>query len=166
MSDAPGWYIVNVADAPTVRHPLAGTWTRFERPDAPFQEVGVNLRVLEPGQVSTMYHAENVEEHFLVLSGECLAIVGGAQRPMVAWDFLHVPAGVSHTFIGAGDGPCAILMMGGRHADLRTFYPQSDVAEAHGASSPSPTELPAEAYAAWRGHGFEETTLEWPPRPA
>lgn len=163
MSTPPQWFVVNVADAPTVRHSIAGTWTRFERPEAPFQEVGVNLRVLEPGQPSTIFHAENSEEHFLVLSGRCKAILGGSERELVAWDFLHVPAGVPHTFVGAGEGPCAILMMGARHPDMRTFYPQSDLAAAHGASSPEPTESTQIAYAPWDGGTLEPVRLEWPP---
>ncbi len=164
MSTPQPWYVVNVADAPTVRHPVAGTWTRFERPEFPFQEVGVNLRVLEPGQPSTIFHAENSEEHFLVLSGRCLAILGGHQRELGPWDFLHVPAGVPHTFVGAGEGPCAILMMGARHPDMRSFYPVSELAATHGASSPEPTESTEVAYADWAGAALEPAQLEWPPR--
>lgn len=163
MSSPAQWFVVNVADAPTVRHEIAGTLTQFEDPDHPFQEVGVNIRVLEPGQVSGMYHAENAEEHFLVLSGRCLALVGGVERELGPWDFLHVPPGVSHTIVGAGEGPCAVLMMGGRHPDRRTYYPASEMAAAHGASSPVSTESPLEAYDAWRGLGLTAETLAWPP---
>jgi uncharacterized cupin superfamily protein len=164
MSQAPGWYVVNVADADTVSHEKAGLWVRLERPEQPFQEVGVNIRVLEPGQTSGMYHAESAEEHFLVLSGRCLGLIGGVEQELVAWDFVHVPPGVSHTFVGAGDGPCSILMMGGRHADKRTFYPASELAAKHDASSPVDTEVPTEAYDAWRGIGFEDVELAWPPK--
>lgn len=162
MSTPPSWYVVNVADAPTVRHPVAGLWARLERPGEPFGEVGVNVRVLEPGQPSTIYHAENAEEHFLVLAGECLAIIGGVERPLRTWDFVHVPPGVPHTFVGAGEGPCAILMMGGRHPEMRAFYPANDLAAAHGASAAEPTESAAEAYAAWRDQPFEPAELDWP----
>lgn len=165
MSAVPGWYVVNVADAPTVRHEKAGLWVKLEHDAQPFQEVGVNIRVLEPGQTSGMYHAESSEEHFLVLSGACLALVGGAERELQAWDFLHVPAGVSHTFVGAGEGPCSILMMGGRSPEKRTYYPQSDLAAKYDASSPVSTESPAEAYDAWRGIHFEDVQLSWPPTP-
>ncbi|MBJ7472256.1 MAG: cupin domain-containing protein [Solirubrobacteraceae bacterium] len=164
MSTPRQWYVVNVADAPTVRHSIAGTLTRFESPEDPFQEVGVNLRVLEPGQPSTIFHAENSEEHFLVLSGRCMAIIGSVERELGAWDFLHVPAGVPHTFVGAGEGPCAILMIGARHADMRSFYPVSDLAAAHGASSTEPTESTQTAYAGWSEGTLEPTQLDWPPR--
>jgi uncharacterized cupin superfamily protein len=163
MDSAPHWFVVNVADAPTVSHPIAGTWTRFEDPQHPFQQVGVNLRVLGPGQPSTIYHAENAEETFLVISGHCLAIVGGQERELGPWDLLHTAPGVAHTFVGAGEGPCAILMIGARHPELQSYYPYSPVADAHGASAKEPTDNPAEAYAEWRGAGFIETALQWPP---
>lgn len=159
----PGWFVVNVAEAPTVEHPIAGMWTRFEPPGMPFGQVGVNLRTLMPGQPSTIYHAENAEETFLVLGGECIAIVGGLERPLRAWDLLHVQPGVPHTFVGAGEGPCSILMIGARHSEMRTFYPVSELAAEHGASAATPTEDTAEAYAGWAGSGFVEATLPWPP---
>ena len=159
----PGWFVVNVAEAPTVEHPIAGMWTRFEPPGMPFMQVGINLRTLQPGQPSTIYHAEDAEETFLVISGHCLAIVGGIERELGPWDLLHVQPGVPHTFVGAGDGPCSILGIGGRHEDLRTFYPVSELAAAHGASASSPTEHPAEAYAEWAKTPFTEATLPWPP---
>jgi hypothetical protein len=31
-----------------------------------------------------------------------------------AVDFLHCPAGTEHVFVGSGDGPCAVLMIGAR----------------------------------------------------
>jgi uncharacterized cupin superfamily protein len=163
MDSPPTWFVVNIADAPTVSHPIAGTWTRFEDPHHPFQQVGVNLRVLGPGQPSTMYHAENAEETFLVISGHCVAIIGGQERALGPWDLLHVSPGVPHTFVGAGEGPCAILMIGARHPDLRSFYPYSPLAESYGASAPADTEDPAKAYEEWRHAGFLEIPLEWPP---
>ena len=33
------------------------------------------------------------------------------------WDFFHSPAGTEHIFVGAGDGPCVILMAGARLED-------------------------------------------------
>ena len=42
-----------------------------------------------------MYHAESNQEDFLVLAGECLAIVEGEERRLRAWDFLHCPPGTS-----------------------------------------------------------------------
>lgn len=158
---APGWYVVNVANARTVSHPVAGRWTRLEQPEMPFEQVGIHVRVLEPGQPSTVFHAEDAEESFLVLSGRCLAIVGTEQRELQTWDFLHCQPGVPHTFVGAGEGPCAILSIGARHPDLHSHYPVSELAAAYGASVTTPTDSPAEAYAAWGG-GFTDVTPVWP----
>jgi hypothetical protein len=69
---------------------------------------------MQPGQPNCRYHSEPVQEDFLVLHCECIAIVEGEERPMRQWDFLHSPAGVEHVFVGAGDSPCAILMIGSR----------------------------------------------------
>jgi quercetin dioxygenase-like cupin family protein len=39
----------------------------------------------------TMYHREKAQEGFLVLSGECLLVVEGEERPLRQWDFFHCP---------------------------------------------------------------------------
>jgi hypothetical protein len=61
-----------------------------------------------------MYHWENDQEDFLVLAGEALLIVEGRERPLRQWDFVHCPPGTRHVFVGAGDGPCAVLAIGAR----------------------------------------------------
>ena len=84
-----------------------------------------------------MYHAESVQEDFLVLMGECIAIVEDQERRLRAWDFLHCPPGTAHPFVGAGDGPCVLLCTGNRDLDEETFwriYKRSDVALRYGAS--------------------------------
>ena len=40
-----------------------------------------------------------------------------------AWDFFHAPAGTEHIFVGAGAGPCVILMAGGRSAAVGGLLP-------------------------------------------
>ena len=64
-------------------------------------------------------------------------------------------------FVGAGDGPCAILMLGARSDDLRLHYPVSEVAGRHGASVTTATDDPREAYADWPGQ-WQPTRLDWP----
>lgn len=160
----PNWFVVNVADAPALDSERAGTWVSFERPEDRFPEVGINIRVLKPGQPSTKYHAESVQEDFLVLSGECIAIVEGEERRLGAWDFLHCPAGTEHAFVGAGEGPCAILMVGARRPDATIHYPVSEVAARYGASVARPTSSPSEAYADWGGReSLRPTRVAWPP---
>jgi hypothetical protein len=97
-----GWFVVNARDAAWQGHPEFGARCNFElgrrvlgeRDDlepSPFPQIGVNLDVFWPGQPSSLYHAETEQEDFLVLAGECVAIVEGQERPLRAWDFLHCP---------------------------------------------------------------------------
>jgi len=158
----PDAFVINVADAPAMRHERGGAAAAFESPDDRFKQVGVNVRVLEPGQLASAYHSESMEEHFLVLSGECLVILDGEERQLVAWDFLHCAAGTEHVFVGAGDGPCAILMVGARGPEKTLEYPANELAARYGASAPRTTSDPAEAYADW-GSEFTPTQLAWPP---
>src|SRR5918994_1726448 len=100
----PGWFVVNVADAHGIRDPGAGIYARFENRDAaPFEDFGINVHVLPPGEPSTLYHAEPVQEDFLVLDGDVLAIVEEEERLLRRWDFVHCPAGTRHAFAGAGE---------------------------------------------------------------
>ena len=156
------WFVVNVADAPAFRHEVAGVRVRFEDAEDPFPDFGINIRVLEPGEPACRYHSENRQEGFLVLSGECLLIVEDEERALKAWDYFHCPAGVTHVFVGAGDGPCAILMVGARGGDT-AHYPVSEVAARYGASVSTPTDSPPEAYSDW-SREFTPVKLDWPPR--
>ena len=94
-----------------------------------------------------MYHAESEQEGFLVLSGECVAIVEGQERRMGPWDYLHCPPGTGHITVGAGDGPCAILMVGTRSPDRATHYLVEPAAAHHGYSVAQATDDAREAYA-------------------
>jgi uncharacterized cupin superfamily protein len=164
-----GWFVVNARDAAWLTNEAFGARCRFEA-DVPvvrgtdlepmrFPELGITLAVLQPGQPSTLYHAESAQEDFLVLSGECVAVVEGEERRLRAWDFLHCPPGTEHGFTGAGDGPCAILMIGARPAGRTVRYSPSELA----ASVEAQTDSPREAYAAyphWR-HGRPPGGLPW-----
>lgn len=153
-----GWFVVNARDAAWLRNEAFGGRCPFEasprvladRPDLEprrFAQVGCILAVLEQGKPSTLYHRESDQEDFLVLAGECLLVIEGQQRPLRAWDFVHCPPGTAHSFIGRGDGPCVILMIGARGSDKTIVYPRSDAALDHGAGVETETDSPAEAYA-------------------
>jgi uncharacterized cupin superfamily protein len=156
------WFVVNVADAQAQEYEKSGSWVRFEDPDERFPDFGINIHVLQPGQPNCKYHHEDQQEDFLVLAGECIAIVDDEEHRLRTWDFLHCPPGTPHVFIGAGDGPCAILMVGARKPDEEVQYPVSEVAAKYGASVSQPTDSPEEAYADW-GRDYTETRLSWPP---
>ena len=60
--------------------------------------------------------------------------------------------------MGAGAGPCAILMVGARDPDDTVLYPVSDLARRHGAGVETETDSPAVAY-----EGREAQRPERPP---
>jgi uncharacterized cupin superfamily protein len=150
-----GWFVVNAREAAWEHNEpgFGGSYTCFEG-ESRFPEIGINVSVLRPGEVSCMYHGEDAQEDFLVLSGECLLIVESQERPLHAWDFVHCPAWTEHVFVGAGEGPCVIVAVGGRHpghdgsrSDPGVIYPRNETALRHGASVEETTPSATEAYA-------------------
>jgi quercetin dioxygenase-like cupin family protein len=150
-----GWFVVNVRDAEWWFTDSRGAACWFEseygEPPVEFTQLGIHVTVLEPGQPTT-YHAESSQEAFLVLSGECRLLVEGEERLLRPWDFFHAPPWTEHAFVGAGDGPCVILMAGARGlatqpGELQVRYPVSELAARYGASVETETSDPAQAYA-------------------
>jgi len=146
-----GWFVVNVRDARWLTSEggelqPSGSECGFESAKAEFGELGVRLHVLPPGESNGLYHSESKQEDFLVLHGECLLLVAGEERRLRRWDFVHCPPGTEHIFVGAGDGPCVILMVGARGDDWTIDYPVSEVAARHGASVEERTSSPDAAY--------------------
>ena len=141
-----GWWILNARDIGWFTVERGGTWCSFESPDAPSPLLGIGIHILWPGETPGFYHAESNQEGFLVLSGECVAVVEGEERRMGPWDYLHCPPGTAHITIGAGDGPCAILMVGTRSPDRTIEYTPDPAAARHGAAVAEPTDTPREAY--------------------
>jgi uncharacterized cupin superfamily protein len=158
-----GWFVLNLGDALAVcNEEKGGAEYPLEPRAAPFGDFGVNVRVLWPGQPNAHYHSEGVQEGFLVLSGECTLIVEEEERPLRQWDYFHCPADTRHVFVGAGDGPCAIVMIGSRPEVETLLYPVSDVAARYGASVAKETDSGDEAYADWPGE-YVPVRLPWPP---
>jgi uncharacterized cupin superfamily protein len=143
VPDGHGWFAMNARDARWVRRPGRGHnapltgWTDFEA-ETYFPQVGVNLLVLEPGEPVGMYHWEADQEDFLVLSGEALLIVEGEERPLRQWEFVHCPPETKHIIVGAGDGPCIVVAVGGREHIQEDCnggeYVADEAARRHGAS--------------------------------
>jgi uncharacterized cupin superfamily protein len=142
-----GWFILNLAEIGWKTEEGNGTWCMFESPQAPSAMLGIGVHILQPGETPGFYHAESEQEGFLVLSGECIAIVEGEERRMGPWDYLHCPPGTDHITVGAGDGPCAILMVGTRTPGHTIRYPVDETAARRGASVKTATDSPEEAYA-------------------
>jgi uncharacterized cupin superfamily protein len=156
-----GWFVVNARDAAWLqRDGAGGRRAKFELDGrvaagtdlepVMFGQVGYALEVIAPGEPSGMYHGEAGQEDFLVLAGECVAIVEEQERHLEQWDFLHCPPWTNHVFVGAGDTPCVLLMVGAR-VPGGIVYPVSEVAARYGASVAAETRSPHEAYAPF-GH--------------
>lgn len=153
-----GWFIVNAGAAAWITNEAFGARCVFEasvpvlrrRADLQpqqFPDLGFTIDVIAPGQPSGLYHSETSQENFLVLSGECIALIEERERRLRAWDFVHCPPGTAHCFIGAGDGPCVILMTGARPPGNQIFYPRSELARRFRAGVENETGSPREAYA-------------------
>jgi quercetin dioxygenase-like cupin family protein len=161
-----GWFVVNVRDAEWWFAETRGARCAFENEygDRPieFDQLGINVTVLEPGQ-TVLYHAEANQEAFLVLSGECILVVEDEERRLRRWDFFHSPPWTEHGFAGAGDEPCVILMLGAR-SDPGVRYPVSQGAVEHGASVAEETSDWRRAYATIE-HFRRERPPNWPRLP-
>jgi uncharacterized cupin superfamily protein len=155
-----GWFVVNVRDASWLTHETFGSDCVFESPDAEFTELGVRVVALLPGQPNGLYHREETQEDFLVLAGECLLLVEGQERRLQAWDFFHSPWNTEHILVGAGEGPCVILMAGARRPGRPIHYPVSELARHHGAGVATATSSPREAYASY-GDERVERPVYW-----
>ena len=170
-----GWFVVNARDAAWVNNDRRGGVCIFEsdefvlrgRPDLDEYVkpgAGFTLRVVSPGQPSGGYHAESVQEDFLILMGECVLIIEDEERRLRTWDFVHCPPGTFHAFVGAGDGPCVILGAGNRDFDDDTFWrvrKRSEVALRYGASVESDTPAGAEETAPSSGEWRVERPDRW-----
>jgi uncharacterized cupin superfamily protein len=155
-----GWFVLNAREARWLEGDF-GAYTRFEG-EARFPSIGVNIGVLTPGQPACYYHGEDEQENFLVLRGECLLLIEGEERRLRQWDFVHCPPWTEHVFVGAGEGPCAILALGSRSGG-GTIYPESELAQLHRAGVERETRDPDEAYAGIRPDvetGYREGWLE------
>jgi uncharacterized cupin superfamily protein len=158
-----GWFVLNLTEALAVRNDeKGGAVYPLEGEAAPFGDFGVNVRVLWPGVPNGLYHDESGQEGFLVLAGECTLIVDEQERTLKQWDYFHCPPKTPHIFVGAGDGPCAILMIGLRPDPESLHYPVSQVAAKYGASAAEETDDPYKAYAGWPGE-YQPLRLPWPP---
>jgi uncharacterized cupin superfamily protein len=144
-----GWFVLNARDAPWRSAPGRGALCVFEGA-VRFPQVGINLRVLAPGEPMSMYHWEADQEDFLVLAGEALLIVEGEERPLRQWDFVHCPAETKHVIVGAGGGDCVLLAVGARDRPTgRAWggYTVDETATRHGAGVEEETTDADQAYA-------------------
>jgi uncharacterized cupin superfamily protein len=165
-----GWFVLNAREAQWWERTGRGVLCEFEGAGfegaADFEQLGINLTVLGPGEPMSMYHRENDQEDFLVLAGEALAIVEGEERPLRQWDFVHCPAGTNHVIIGAGEGPCVVLAVGARDRSTGPdwgAYTVDEAAQRHGAGVEQETTDAGEAYSRFPRSGLTRYREGWLP---
>lgn len=169
----PGWFVVNAADAAWVSNDeWYGGVCIFEsdefvlrgRPDLSEYvkpHAGFTLRVVPPGRPASLYHAESVQEDFLILMGECILIIEDQERRLRIWDFVHCPPMTAHTIVATDAGPCVLLATGNRRDDLERIYLRSEVALRHRAGPEVDTPDP-ERRGRWEVRRPEQwQTLPW-----
>ncbi len=143
-----GWFVVNARDARWLHNRLRSVCRFGGEGEAHFDDLGVSLYWLEPGQAMSLYHHEAGQEDFLVLSGECTLLIEGQERSLEQWDFVHCPPRTGHTIVTA-TGPALILGVGARKEKGSARYPVEPVALAHGAGVPDEATPARDVYASF-----------------
>ena len=144
-----GWFVLNVRDGPW-REDGRRSWCKFGgEGDAHFDDLGVAMYWLEPGQPMALYPHEAGQEDFLVRRGRPLLIAEGEERSLEPWDLVHCPPRTPHVIVGAGDEPALVLAVGARRAQGSARYPADPAAQRHGAGADQDVDSAAEAYAGW-----------------
>ena len=150
-----GWFVLDVrkarwSDKPEQGWSVSLTGRDEYEAETFFPMLGMALRVARAGEVTTTYHWEAEQEDFLVLSGECIAIIEGEERQLRQWDFIHCPPGTKHAFVGVGDEPCVLLCASSRQFQKDGpwgYYCYDETAERYNAASPEDTQDGEIAYA-------------------
>jgi uncharacterized cupin superfamily protein len=164
MTDGEGWFVVNARESRWRDEGPLGSYCTFEGKRR-FPQFGINISVLEPGEMMAMYHRESGQEAFLILAGECTLIVEGRGRRLVAWDFFYCPPGTGHSIVAAGRQAAVVLAVGarGRGVGRGVVYPVCKAAARYGASVARETTSSAAAYAKARAGLPRSTWVKYRP---
>jgi hypothetical protein len=73
-------------------------------------------------------------------------VIESEERPMRRWDYFHSPPGTEHVIVGAGDGPCVMLMFGSPDPRRKVEWIANETAAKYGASVAQTTGRDTEAY--------------------
>lgn len=128
VATGPGWFLVNAREVRWLQ--TGGARIANLAGDTRFEQVGIGIEVLGPGEPMAVYHREWDQEGFLVLDGAGIVVLEGEEHPLRRWDYVHCPPGVAHVIVG---GPIVVLALGARTND-RTEYVDDPVAARHGAA--------------------------------
>jgi uncharacterized cupin superfamily protein len=143
-----GWFVVNARDTRWLHGPMR-SFARFGgQGEAHFDDLGIGLYRLAPGQAMALYHHEAGQEDFLVLRGRCRLLIEGEERVLAPWDFAHCPPRTGHTIVAEGDEPALVLAVGARVEKGSARYPAELLALERGVGVPE-GETPDAVYADW-----------------
>jgi hypothetical protein len=157
-----GWFVLNIADALAVRNDEKGGATYpLEPRESPFRDVGIRVpssrranrtRSTTPKACRKGFSCSraSARSSWRRTNGRCGSGTTSTVQPVRA-----------SVIVGAGDGPCSILMLGAR-PDVEVRYPVSEVAAKYDASAVKDTDDADEAYADWPGE-YVPVRLSWPP---
>jgi quercetin dioxygenase-like cupin family protein len=145
--DGEGWFVINARQSRWKDEGPLGSYCTFEGKRR-FPHFGINISVLEPGERMGMYHRENAQEAFLVLSGECTLIVEGEERSLAEWDFFYCAPGTEHILVASEEQSAIVLAVGGRGRGVGggIVYKVCAAAARYGASVARETTRSADAY--------------------
>jgi uncharacterized cupin superfamily protein len=139
-----GWFLVNARDVRWRESTGRGVSSNVGG-DMLFDQLGVGITIVGPGEPTTMYHWESNEEDFIVLRGGGIAILDGEEHQLRQWDAIHCPPGVAHAFVGGPDGLVLFGVGAREHAD-EGAYVADPVAARFGAAPERDTDDTGEAY--------------------
>lgn len=143
-----GWFVVNVRDARWLHNRMRSVCRFGGEGEAHFDDLGVSLYHLQPGQSMSLYHHEAGQEDFLVLAGNCSLLIEGQERALGRWDFVHCPPRTAHTIV-ATTAPAMILAVGARKEKGSAHYPVEPLAITHGAGVPDDATPASDVYASF-----------------
>ena len=121
-----GWFVLNLEDALAVRNDEKGGAAY------PIEARGVSFPTTSASMCASSRPASRMRSTTrrprrkvprTLRRGQL--IVEEEERPLRQWDYFHCPPDTRHVIIGAGDGQCAILMLGAR-PDEPILYPVSE----------------------------------------
>lgn len=144
-----GWFVVNVSDARWLHNRMRSMCRFGGEGEAHFDDLGVSVFYLQPGQAMSLYHHEAGQEDFLVLSGECTLIIEGEERRLRSWDFVHCPPRTAHTIVATDEQPALVLGVGARKEKGSARYPVDPVAVAYRAGVPDESTTAQEMYSSF-----------------
>jgi uncharacterized cupin superfamily protein len=139
--------VLNARDARWVENEMCSGCGFSGEGEAHFDDLGIGLYWLRPGQPMAMYHHEAGQEDFLVLRGRPVLVVEGEERTLERWDLFHCPPRTPHVIVGAGDEPALVLAVGARKERGSARYPVDAAAIRLGAGVERATASASEAYA-------------------